>query len=152
MTYSNEEIRCMDSKADEIIKNWTFGALVANLLPPPFDVIVVGGVFAKLGHKIGEVYKIDIKPSVLKGIGKSLAKGIGATVSAAYIGTGLLKYVPGVNIWVALLVQPPMVAAVAYSVGQSFKTYYHLKLSNGSDLSKEELVEIAQKTLKEKVG
>ncbi len=139
-----ENVRIMDEKADEIISGWTFGALAANLLPPPFDTIAVGAVFAKLGAAIGEVYGVNLSWDTLVDMGKAIATGVGSVGTASYVGTGLLKYVPGVNIWVALLVQPPMVAAVAYAAGNSFKDYYRFRITQGRDLTREQMQERAK--------
>lgn len=146
-----QELQRMDEEADKIIAGWSFGALVANLLPPPFDYIAVGASFARMGVSLGEVYEITVSMSVLKSLGKAIAKGVGGVIGASYVGTGLLKYVPGLNIWVALLVQPPLVAAVAYSAGHAFKEYYHIKRSGGDDLTPEQMRELAEKALKERL-
>ena len=111
----------MDQEADKVIAGWTFGALAANLLPPPFDYIAVGAVFAKMGSKLGTVYEFPMNWKQLRSIGKAIGKGVAGVAAAAYVGTGIFKYIPGVNIWVALLIQPPIVAAIAYSAGKAFK-------------------------------
>ncbi|MBD2207419.1 hypothetical protein H6G33_34170 [Calothrix sp. FACHB-1219] len=121
----SKDVQMMDRKADEIIARWIFGALVANLLPPAFDTLAVGAVFAKLGAAIGEVYGVTLSWDTLVDMGKAIATGVGSVATASYVGTGLLKYIPSVNIWVALLIQPPTVAAIAYAVGNSFKDYYY---------------------------
>jgi hypothetical protein len=105
-----------------------------------------------MGTKIGEVYRITVSGKVLKNIGLSIAKGVGAVIGAGYIGTGLLKYIPGVNLWAALLIQPPMVAAVAYSAGSAFKRYYHVLLSDGKDLTPEEMRKLAEDALRQKIS
>lgn len=150
--YSVKQIQIMDEKADRAIANWSFAALGANLLPPPFDMMAVGTVFAKMGARLGEIYDVTVNWSVLKSLGLSIAKGVGSVIAASYIGTGLLKYVPGVNVWVALLVQPPMVAAVASSAGYAFKEYYHALITEGSDLTPEQVRELAEIALQKKLA
>jgi len=152
MNMSDEKLQEMDDEADSVIGSWTFGALAANLLPPPFDYIAVGAVFARMGARLGEVYHVNISWNILKSIGRSIAKGIGSVLAASYIGTGLLKYVPGVNVWVALFVQPPMVAAVAYSAGKAFKQYYRIHITQGRNLSPDEMRELAEAAIKEKLS
>ncbi|BDA76473.1 hypothetical protein CAL7716_106390 (plasmid) [Calothrix sp. PCC 7716] len=148
----SQNIHMMDEKADEIIAGWTFGALAANLLPPPLDTIAVGAVFARLGAAIGEVYGVTLNWDTLIDMSKAIASGVGSVATASYIGTGLLKYVPGLNVWVALLVQPPMVAAVAYAAGNSFKDYYRLQITEGCDLTIEQLQEMAKSHFRHKIG
>ncbi len=146
-----QTLTTMDQRADKIIAGWTFGAVAANLLPPPFDYLAVGAAFARMGSKLGEVYDISISWAVLKSIGKAIAKGVSGVVAGSYIGTGLLKYVPGVNLWVALLIQPPIVGAIAYSAGKAFKEYYHMKRSGGQDLTPEQMRKLTEDALKQRL-
>lgn len=148
----SEDVQRMDQKADEIIGGWTFGALVANFLPPPFDTIAVAVVFAKLGAAIGEVYGVTLSWDTLMDMGKAIAAGVGSVATAAYVGTSLFKYIPGVNIWVALLVQPPVVAAIAYAAGNSFKDYYRLRITEGRDLTPEQIREMAKSHFRNQIG
>lgn len=152
MNISDSQLKEMDEKADQIIRNWSLGALAANLLPPPFDCIAVGAAFARMGARLGEIYGEKVSWSALKKIGKAMAKGVLAVVGAGYVGTGLLKYIPGVNVWIALLVQPPLVAAVAWSVGSAFKQYYHVKISDGRHLTAEEMQQLAEAALNQKLA
>ncbi|MBD1855498.1 MULTISPECIES: hypothetical protein [Leptolyngbya] len=147
-----ENVRKMDEQADTIIAGWSFGALAANLLPPPFDTMVVGAVFAKLGADIGEVYGVTFNWDKLLDIGKVIATGVGGVAAASYVGTGLLKWIPGVNVWVALLIQPPMVAAIAYAAGNTFKNYYRIHITEGRDLTPEEIKEMAKSHFRSKIG
>lgn len=139
-----QDISKMDKAADKVIARWSMGALVANLLPPPLDTMAVATVFARLGAAIGEVYEVKLNWNALVSISKSIAAGIAAVATAGYIGTSLFKYIPGLNIWVALLVQPPIIGAITYSVGNVFKDYYRFHITKGRDLSTEELKEIAE--------
>lgn len=152
VTVDQQTLEQMDERADKIIAGWSLGSLVANLLPPPFDYLAVGASFAKMGVSLGEVYEIPISMGALKSIGKAIAKGVGGVAGASYIGTGLFKYIPGVNLWVALLIQPPIVAAVSYSAGKAFKEYYHLKRSGGKDLTPDEMRSLAEHALKERLN
>jgi uncharacterized protein (DUF697 family) len=142
----------MDRQADRVIATWTFGSLAANLLPPPFDVMAVSAAFVRMGQRLAQVYEVEITSKELKPLAKAMVKGITGVALAAHIGTGLFKYVPGVNIWIALLVQPPIVAAIAYSVGSSFKAYYRILKTEGRALSPEELRELTTQTLRKRIG
>jgi uncharacterized protein (DUF697 family) len=139
-----EDVKQMDQEADEIIAGWSFSALAANLLPPPFDAIAVGSVFAGLGASIGKVYGVQLSWDALLEIGKAIGQGVAGVAAAGWVGSSLLKWVPGVNVWVALLIQPPMVAAIAYSVGNTFKSYYRIHITEGRDLTLEQIKEMAK--------
>lgn len=147
-----EEVQQMDAKADKIIAGWSFGALAANLLPPPFDTMAVGAVFAKLGAALGSVYGVTLSWDALVDIGKAIATGIGGVVTASWVGTGLFKYIPGVNLWVALLIQPPMVAALAYAAGNVFKEYYRIHITEGRDLTPEQIKKMAKAHFRSKIA
>jgi uncharacterized protein (DUF697 family) len=149
---TKEELNEMDESADFEIKGWSLLSLVGNLAPPPFDTIAVGACFAGLGADLAKVYDVEVEWDQLKLLGKSMAKGIGAVVAAGYFGSGLLKWIPGLNIWVALLVQPPIVAAVTYSVGNAFKRYYRIVITEGRYLTPEEMRKLAETEFKTKLG
>jgi uncharacterized protein (DUF697 family) len=148
MIPSDNQLAALDREADKVIATWSAGALGANLLPPPFDSLAVSSVFAGMGARLSDIYGVDVDVKVIKNLGRSMAKGMGAVLTASYIGTGLFKYVPGVNIWVALLIQPPIVAAVAYSVGNAFKRYFRVILTEGRVLSAEEMRVLAEASLR----
>jgi len=131
-----EKVRQMDEKADAVIAGWSLGAFAANLLPPPFDTMAIGAVFAKLGADIGKV----------------IGTGVGGVAAASYVGTGLLKWIPGVNVWVALLIQPPIVAAISYAAGNTFKNYYRIHITEGRDLTPDEIKEMAESHFRSKIG
>ena len=73
-------------------------------------------------------------------------------ISSKIFGTDLFKYVPGVNVGVALLIQPPIVAAIAYSVGSAFKSYYRVLVAEGRALSQAELQKLAADALRKRIG
>ena len=150
-----ERLREMDRKADSVIRRWSFGSLAANLLPPPFDTVMVAAAFARMGERIGAAYEMKLTRRELKAVSRALLAGTSGVVLASKIGTDLFKFVPGVNIWVALLIQPPIVGAIGYSVGQGFKSYYQLRIIEGAELTPAQLQEvtaIAAKALKVRLG
>jgi len=146
-----ETLQRMDEQADRIIGHWSFAALGANILPPPFDMFAVGTVFASMGGHIARIYGVQMSRSVLRDLGVAIAKGMGGVLTAFYVGTGLLKYVPGVNVWVALLVQPPVVGAIAYAAGHAFKQYYHAVVIEGRALTAAQVGALATQALREKL-
>ena len=145
-------LAAMDRQADRVIAGWTFGGLAANLLPPPFDMIAVSAAFARMGQRLARVYDVEITARELWPLAKAMVKGITGVALAAHIGTGIFKYVPGVNLWVALLIQPPIVAAIAYSAGSSFKAYYRVLKTEGRTLSPEEMQKLATNALRKRIG
>ena len=61
-----------------------------------------------------------------------------------------LKYVPGVNIWMALVIETDVVTAITESVGTAFKEYFHALL-NSDSMSMEQVKSIAKDSLREKL-
>ena len=141
---SKRELFERSQKADKVIAGWSLGTVAGNLLPPPFDYIVVGTAIAKMGWEIAKVYGVSPSWDEIKRIGMVLAKGLGAVAAASYVGTSALKWIPGLNIWVALLMQPPIVGAMSYAAGQSYKRYFEIILTEGRNLSNEDLKKIAE--------
>ena len=141
---SDYELKRMGEEADKVISGWSLGAVIGNLLPPPFDYLAVGTSIARMGLKIAEIYRADISWDEIKRVGMILAKGLGAVAAASYVGSSVFKYIPGVNVWVCLLMQPPIVGAMTYAAGQSYKAYFEIVLTNGKKLSDEQIRKLAE--------
>lgn len=144
------KLREMDQEADRTIANWSFAGLVANLAPPPFDLVAVAAVFARMGLRLGNIYGVETDWATVRTIGTSIVTGMGAVLGAAYVATGLLKWIPGVSLWAALLVQPPMVGAIAYAAGHAFKEYFRAQLE-GRVLTSDQIGDLAGVALREKL-
>ena len=56
------------------------------------------------------------------------------------------------NFWVALLIQPPMIGAIAYAAGNTFKNYYRIRITEFRDQTPDEIKEMAASLLKGKMG
>lgn len=148
-----QQLVTMDACADEAISNWSIGAVAANILPPPFAEKALGTVFTKVVEDLSNIYerKGDLPRS--QDIGNITRELIevwkdeqnGKTAYNSY-----LKYIPGINIWFALVMQPEMVTAITESVGDAFKKYFHALLES-SDLPMEEVTKIAKDSLREKL-
>lgn len=142
-------LEMMNQEADKVILKWSAGGLIGNLAPPPADTIAVVAAMTKMGVDIAKVYGVSIGWDELKKIAWMIFKGAGAVNIAANIGTSLFKYIPGVNVLVALLVQPPIVAALSYTTGKTYKKYFISVLTKGKGLSDDEIKKLAKQTFKE---
>jgi len=131
-----------DMKADRIIKRFALTAGAFNLLPPPFDTLTVGATFARMGQQMADAYDVKLTWNVLRTSGIAMAEGIGAVAGGVWAGNTLLKLIPGVNVWVALLIQPPLVGAMAYSVGNTWKYVFHSICAGGKGPDNAEIREI----------
>lgn len=151
MMAEEEKLRKMEEEADRVISRWSFGALMGDLLPPPFDTMAIIGAIARMGTRLAKVYEVPIDKSTLKGVAGAIYRGIRGVAFASTVGTELLKLIPGMSIWVGLLIQPPIVAAITYTVGETFKEYFHTRIKKGQGLSPEEISRLAEAALREKL-
>ncbi|GAB7106616.1 hypothetical protein JCM4814A_49300 [Streptomyces phaeofaciens JCM 4814] len=141
ITDADRRLKESDRRADRIGRRFSIGAGAANLLPPPMDAIMVGATFARMGQQMAKAYDVEISWQVLRTAGIAMAEGIAAVAGAMWGGTALLKAVPTMSVWVALLIQPPLVAAIAYSVATTWKYYFHVVCAGGRGPDNAELRE-----------
>jgi uncharacterized protein (DUF697 family) len=145
----------LDERADRIIMKYSVVGGAWNLLPTPFDVLATTGTFSKMATELASVYGVMIPGSRARQIGSAIATGtasvMGTAMGIAYVGSRLLKYVPGYGFGVSLLVQAPMVGAVSYAAGETLKDYFR-KAKEGRDLTVNEFRDSFVRTLKRKLG
>jgi hypothetical protein len=84
-------------------------------------------------------------------IGWAMASGTASVLGVTYVGSRLLKLVPGAGAALSLLVQAPVVAAVAYTAGEVLKDYFK-KAKAGKELTITELKDSFMRTLTMRVG
>ena len=143
-------VEMMDNEADKVILKWSAGGLIGNLAPPPFDTMAVVSAMAKMGYDIAMIYEdVKMDKNELLRLAKIIFKGASSVGLAANIGTSLLKYIPGVNVAVALLIQPPIVMALTYTAGKSYKKYFSTYQRTGKRPDDSELLKIAKSIYKE---
>jgi hypothetical protein len=69
----------------------------------------------------------------------------------SYLGSRLLKLIPGYGFGLSLLVQAPVVGVISYAAGDTLKDYFR-KAKEGRDLTVREFQESFVRTLKNKIG
>jgi len=148
---ADERLRESDKKADMLTRRFAIGAGMVNLMPFPADTIAVGLVFARMGQKIAKAYDVRFDRQILRTAGITMAEGVLAAVGASWGGTSLLKMIPGLSVWVGLLIQPPLVAAIAYSVAATWKYYFHVVSAGGRGPDGAELREFVSITLRNRI-
>lgn len=141
----------LDRRADWIIKKYAVVSGAWNLLPPPFDIMGAAGTFSKMATELAGVYQVVMPGPRARQIGLAMATGTASVLGVAYAGSRLVKLIPGAGLGLALLVQGPMVALVAYAAGETLKDYFR-KARAGLDLTINELKESFIKTLTSKLG
>ena len=151
MTDENR-LEAMDAYADRVISNWSVGAVAANILPRRFSDRALENVFNKVVMDLSNVYE---RQENLPG-SQEIVKMTHELIQVCKAGQGskndYLKYVPGVNIWMALVIETEVVTAMTESVGNAFKQYFHALWSNEQvPMAMEQVETIAKKSLYQKL-
>jgi uncharacterized protein (DUF697 family) len=141
----------LDRRADWIIRKYSVVTGAWNVLPPPFDLMGVAGTFSKMATELAGVYQVMMPGARARQIGWAMASGTASVLGVTYVGSRLLKLVPGAGVALSLLVQAPVVAAVAYASGEVLKDYFK-KARAGKELTVNELKESFVRTLTSRVG
>jgi uncharacterized protein (DUF697 family) len=148
---AEQKLRRSDEEADRIARRFSLGAGAANLLPPPLDTMAVASTLALMGRRMAKAYGVKINREVFRTAGISMAQGVLAPISASWGGTELLKAVPGMSVWVGLLVQPPIVAAITYAAAETWKYYFHVVSAGGRGPDNAGLREFIRLTLSNRI-
>jgi uncharacterized protein (DUF697 family) len=141
----------LDRRADWIIRKYSLVTGAWNVLPTPLDLMGVAGTFSKMTTELAGVYQVVVPGPRARQIGWALAGGTASVLGVAYAGTRLLKWIPGAGTALSLLIQAPIVAAVAYTAGEVLKDYFK-KAKAGKELTVSELKDSFMRTLTMKVG
>src|SRR6476646_26471 len=141
----------LDQRADRIVLKYSVVGGAWNLLPTPLDVMGATGTFSKMATELASVYGVMIPGARARQIGSAIATGTASVMGVAYLGSKLLKFVPGYGFGLSLLVQAPVVGVVSYAAGETLKDYFR-KAKEGRDLTVNEFRESFVRTLKSKIG
>jgi uncharacterized protein (DUF697 family) len=141
----------LDKRADRIILKYSVVGGAWNLLPLPFDVMGATGTFSKMATELASVYGVMIPGARARQIGTAVATGTASVMGISYLGSRLLKFIPGYGFGLSLLVQAPVVGAISYAAGETLKDYFR-KAKEGRDLTVREFQESFVRTLKSKIG
>jgi uncharacterized protein (DUF697 family) len=141
----------LDQRADRIVMKYSVVGGAWNLLPMPLDVMGATGTFSKMATELASVYGVMIPGARARQIGSAIATGTASIMGISYLGSRLLKLVPGYGFGLSLLVQAPIVGVVSFAAGETLKDYFR-KAKEGRDLTVNEFRESFVRTLKSKLG
>lgn len=145
----------LDERADRIVMKYSVVGGVWNLLPMPLDVLGTTGTFSKMAAELASVYGVMIPGARARQIGSAIATGTASVMGSAwglsFLGSRLLKFVPGYGFGVSLLVQAPLMGMISYAAGETLKDYFR-KAKEGRDLSIQEFRDSFVRILKSKIG
>ncbi len=143
----------MDSLADKVIAGSVVGTMIAYIPPPPFDIIAVSSALAGLGAGLAKVYEVEINATLLKTLGKAMARGMFGVLKAYAVVFGIgevLKWIPG-GVIIAYLTQYPVIGWITYSTGEAFKQYFRTIKTEGRMLTPEEVKKLAEDALRQRL-
>jgi uncharacterized protein (DUF697 family) len=122
MTEMSSEERL--AKANETVRNYAYGTAAVGVIPAPgIDLVGMTAVQLAMLHKLSGIYNVKFTKSLARNaiaalIGGSVPVLTGATVAS------IVKAVPFVGAYVAVLTQPVLGGAVAYGVGKVFIQHF----------------------------
>ena len=132
MAISRSALAVLNNKADYLINPTLLVIGSVSLLPAPYDVLQVAGIFIKMGHDLAIAFCLPMEWALLREIGVAMADSV-ATVFAAP--------------WSSILSQRDHVATIAYAVGHCFKQYFNLILTTNCYLLPSDMGLLAENTL-----
>ena len=135
----------LDRKANLIIARYTVISTASNVLPFGLDVIAVTATFTKLTTELAGVYQVIVSNKRARQMGWAIATTTGTVLGAAYAGSRLAKLIPG-GYFFGVLVQAPIVGAVAWAAGDALKGYFK-QTRKGNEPSLSSLTDSFQNTL-----
>ncbi len=135
----------LDRKANLIIARYTVISTASNVLPFGLDIIAVTATFTKLTTELAGVYQVIVSNKRARQMGWAIATTTGTVLGAAYAGSRLAKLIPG-GYFFGVLVQAPIVGAVAWAAGDALKGYFK-QTRKGNEPTLSSLTDSFQNTL-----
>ncbi len=114
----------MDSKANAVIMRYALVSGAWNILPPPLDMMGVVGTFAKMATELAGVYQVIVSSTRARQMGWAIATSTASVLGVAYAGSKLVGLIPVGGMLASLLLQAPIVGAVAWAAGDALKQYF----------------------------
>jgi uncharacterized protein (DUF697 family) len=114
----------LDRKANAIVARYALVSGAWNILPPPLDVMGVSATFAKMATELAGVYQVIVSSSRAQKMGWAIASTTASVLGVAYAGSRLVRLIPGGGLVASLLLQAPVVGAVAWAAGDTLKDYF----------------------------
>lgn len=140
----------LNRKANGIVARYAIVSGAWNILPPPLDMMGVTATFAKMATELAGVYQVIVSPSKARKIGWAIASATASVLGVTFAGSKLVRLIPGAGLLVSLLVQGPVVGAVAWAAGDTLKDYFK-QTRKGTDPGIASLRESFARTLRIKL-
>jgi uncharacterized protein (DUF697 family) len=123
MDYMEPDWEDLDRKADLIVARYAVVSAAWNVLPPPADVIGVTATFSKMTTELAGVYQVIVSSKRARQMGWAIATTTASVLGITYAGSRLVRLIPG-GYLPSLLIQAPIIGAVAWAAGDALKGYF----------------------------
>jgi uncharacterized protein (DUF697 family) len=136
-------------QANQIVRNYTLGAMGVSLVPVPvLDLAAIAAVQLKMLHSLANLYEIEFRKDLGKSIIASLVGGYIPYATTGTLASSFMKFVPFIGHGLALVSMPILAGATSYAVGKVFIQHFE---SGGTflDLNPEEVREYFAEKFKE---
>jgi uncharacterized protein (DUF697 family) len=123
MDFMEPDWEDLDRKADLIVARYAVVSAAWNVLPPPADVIGVTATFSKMTTELAGVYQVIVSSKRARQMGWAIATTTASVLGITYAGSRLVRLIPG-GYLPSLLIQAPIIGAVAWAAGDALKGYF----------------------------
>jgi len=135
----------LDKRADQIVGGYTMVMAAGNVLPLPFDAMVVTATFAKMTTELAGVYQVIVSTKRARQIGWAISGATGSVLGLTFAASSLAKWVPG-GYFAGVAVQASLVGAICWAAGDALKQYFKA-CRQGTEPDLSTLQELFAKTL-----
>lgn len=141
-----ENVWRLDREAEQLIHQHIAGT-VAVAAVPYADIALVPAVVARMAHKMGGIYGVDIDEEAAKTISTSVIAGLVAVGTTWLTAINLFKNtvvsIPGVGFAIGWAVEAPLLVPMTWAIGRAWQFYFRLRYIGGGAPSPEQMRELA---------
>ena len=113
----------LDKRADMIVGGYSMVMAAGNVLPLPFDAMMVTATFAKMTTELAGVYQVIVSTKRARQIGWAISTATGSVLGLTFAASSLAKWVPG-GYFAGVAVQAPLIGAICWAAGDALKQYF----------------------------
>ncbi|MBC8142852.1 MAG: DUF697 domain-containing protein [Armatimonadetes bacterium] len=113
----------LDKRADKIVGGYAMVMAAGNVLPLPFDAMMVTATFAKMTTELAGVYQVIVSTKRARQIGWAISATTGSVLGLTFAASSLAKFIPG-GYFAGVAVQGSIVGAICWAAGDALKQYF----------------------------
>ena len=113
----------LDKRADKIVGGYAMVMAAGNVLPLPFDAMMVTATFAKMTTELAGVYQVIVSTKRARQIGWAISATTGSVLGLTFAASSLAKFIPG-GYFAGVAVQGSIIGAICWAAGDALKQYF----------------------------